>query len=107
MLKISGSLRSTPKILRLIQLALISHSLSLDYICGNSEGGMCVAQEQAAAIFMCRYLSKVLQQWISSDVYRPNELEVYCHKSTRRRLKAYLNVVASFLNWNWLGRSLL
>ena len=68
---------------------------------------MCVAQAQAAAIFMCRYLSKVLQQWISSDVYRPNELEVYCHKSTRRRLKAYLNVVASFLNLNWLERSLL
>ena len=84
-----------------------SHSLSLDYSCGNLEGGMCVAQAQAAAIFMCRYLSKVLRRWMSGDVYRPNEFEVYSHKSTRRRLKAYHNVIASFLNRKWLGWSLL
>ena len=60
---------------------------------------MCVAQTQTAAIFMCIYLFKVLrQQRMSDDVYRPNKLEEYSHKSTRRRLKAYLNIVASFLN---------
>ena len=59
---------------------------------------MCVAQAQITAIFMCRYLFKVLRRWMSGDVYRPNKLEVYSHKSTLRRLKAYLNVVASFLN---------
>ena len=68
---------------------------------------MCVAQAQTAAIFMCRYLFKVLRRWMSGDVYRPNELEVYSHKSTRRRLKVYHTVVASFLNRNWLGQSLL
>ena len=68
---------------------------------------MCESQAQTAAIFMCRYLFKVLRRWMSGDVHRPNELEVYSHKSTRRWLKAYLNVVASVLNRNWLGRSLL
>ena len=44
---------------------------------------MCVAQAQAAAIVICRYLCKVLRRSMSGDVYR------------RRWLKAP-NVLASF-----------